>query len=151
MKSYVRPYTVLLAATVFSINAWAAETKVAMADLPVAVQKAVAEQSKGAVIRGFTKEVEGGATEYEAQLMVTGHGKDISFDAAGKILSVEEEVKLESLPDAVRAAIQKAANGGTLRRVEAVTEGGKFFYEADIRKGGKSSEVQVDKNGARIK
>jgi uncharacterized membrane protein YkoI len=151
MKIYCSLYAMMLTAIVFSLNAFAAETKVAMKDLPPAVQRAVGEQSKGAVIRALTKEVENGKTEYEAQLTVTGYSKDISFDAAGNIVSVEEEVKLESLPAAVRAAFEKAAEGGTLRQVESVTEGGKSFYEADIRKGGKSSEVQVDKNGARIK
>jgi hypothetical protein len=51
----------------------------------------------------------------------------------------------------VRAALQKAAEGGVLRGVESVSEGGKSFYEASIRKGGKSSEVQVDQEGVRIK
>jgi uncharacterized membrane protein YkoI len=148
MKAYFR---VLLATMMFSLAARAAETKIAMKDLPVAVQKAVQEQTKGAVIRGFTKEVENGNTEYEAELTVNGHSKDISFDSAGKIVASEEEVKLENLPAAARTAIQKAAEGGALRKVESVTEGGKSFYEASIRKGGKSSEVQVDKDGATIK
>ncbi len=151
MKAYFTLYAVLFAANLFSSSARAAETKIAMQDLPVAVQNAVKEQSKGATIRGFTKEVENGATEYEAELAVNGHGKDISFDAAGHLVSVEEEVKLENLPAAARAAIQKAAEGGTLRKVESVTEHGKSFYEASIRRGGKSSEIQVDSNGARIK
>jgi len=150
MKAYFGVYVVLLAANLFSSSARAAETKIAMQDLPIAVQNAVREQSKGATIRGFTKEVENGATEYEAELTVNGHGKDVSFDPAGHLVSVEEEVKLENLPAAARAAIQKAAQGGTLRKVEAVTEHGKSFYEADIRKGGKSSEFQVDSNGARV-
>ncbi len=113
--------------------------------------KAVQDQSKGAVVRGFTKEVENGNTEYEAELTVNGHRKDISFDSAGNVVAVEEEVKLENLPAAARTAIQKAAEGGTLRKVESVTEGGESFYEASIRKGGKSLEVQVDKNSATIK
>lgn len=151
MRTYYGLCAALFAASLYSPNAHAAETKVAMKDLPAAVQNAIRDQSKGATIRGLTKEVENGATEYEAELTVDGHGKDISFDPAGHLVSVEEEVKLESLPAAARDAIQKAAEGGTLRKVELVTEHGKSFYEADIRKGGKSSEVQVDSNGARVK
>jgi uncharacterized membrane protein YkoI len=151
MKAYFSRYTLFVAALVFSLTARAAETKIAMKDLPAPVQKAVAEQSKGAVVRGFTKEIENGKTEYEAELTVNGHGKDISFDSDGNVIAVEEEVKLESLPAPVRAALQKAAEGGVLREVESVSEGGKSFYEARIRKGGKSSEVQVDRKGARIK
>ena len=76
---------------------------------------------------------------------------NISFDSSGKIISVEEEVPLESLPPAARAAIQKAVGTGTLKKVESVTEDGKSFYEASIRKGGKTREVQVDGNGAPVK
>ena len=92
-------------------SAVGAGKKVAMKDLPPPVQKAVAEQSKGAVIRSLTKEVENGKTEYEAELTVNGHGKDISFDSAGKIVSVEEEVTLESLSPAVRATHQVWCKG----------------------------------------
>src|SRR5215475_13828816 len=75
----------LLAVLVGSSVAIAQETKVAKKDLPAAVQKAVDEQAKGAVVRGFTKEVEDGKTEYEAELRINGHSKDISFDPDGNI------------------------------------------------------------------
>ena len=131
--------------------AMAAEVKVKMSDLPPAVQSAVKEQSKGATIRGLTKETENGKTEYEAELAVNGRNRDVSFDAAGNVISVEEEVPLSSVPDAARTAIQKAAAGGTLRKVEEVKENGKTFYEATIRKGNKPSEIQVDPSGAPVK
>jgi uncharacterized membrane protein YkoI len=125
----------------------AAEKKIQMKDLPAAVQQAVQEQSKGATLRGLTQEVENGKTEYEAALTVNGHNKDISFDAAGKIISIEEEVPLASVPEAARGAIQKAAGTGRVENVEQVNENGKVFYEAHILKGGKSSEFQVDASG----
>ena len=141
----------MLAAAVFASIAIAAETKIATKDLPAPVQKAVQEQSHGATLRGLTKEVENGKTEYEAELMVNGHGKDVSFDSGGRVVGVEEEVKMADVPAAARAAIEKAAKGATLRKVESVSEDGKNFYEASIRRDGKSSEVQVDRNGNTIK
>ena len=129
----------------------AGEVKVKMNDLPPAVQAAVREQSKGAAIRGLSKEVENGKTEYEAALTVDGHGRDVSFDSAGKVISVEDEIALSNVPEPARAAIQKAAQGGTVRKVELVNERGKSFYEAEIRTGGKSSEIQVDASGVRLK
>jgi uncharacterized membrane protein YkoI len=136
---------------VLGIAATAAEVKVKMSDLPAAVQSAVKEQSKGATVRGLTKDTENGKTEYEAELTVNGHNRDVSFDAAGNVISVEDEVPLSSVPEAARAAIQKAAQSGTIRKVELVKENGKTFYEAAIRKAGKSSEIQVDSNGSLIK
>ena len=103
-------FSLFLVATL-SWSARAAETKIVKKDIPAPVQKAVDEQTQGASIRGFTKEVENGKTEYEAELTVNGHGKDISFDSEGKVVAVEEEVTLQSLPAPARAAIQKAAEG----------------------------------------
>jgi uncharacterized membrane protein YkoI len=148
----MKPFSSGLLAVLLSSSAvLAQETRIAKKDLPVPVQKAVEQQAKGAVVRGFTKEVENGKVEYEAELRVNGHGKDISFDPEGNVVAVEEEVKLEALPPAARAAVQKAAEGGALRKLESVTEGGKSFFEATIRKAGKSWEVQVDQDGARLK
>jgi uncharacterized membrane protein YkoI len=132
--------------------AWAdSEKKIQMKDLPPTVQQAVKEQSQGATLKGLTKEVEKGKTTYEAELTVNGHGKDVSFDAAGKVVSVEEEVALTAVPEPARAAIQKAAGAGTVKKVESVTENGAAFYEAAISKGGKTSEFKVDAKGTAVK
>lgn len=129
----------------------AAEKKIQMKDLPAAVQQAVKQESAGASIRGFTTEKENGKITYEAEMTVNGHGKDVSFDTTGKVVSVEEEVAIDGIPAAARTTIQKAVGNGKLRKVESVTENGKSFYEASFRKDGKSSEVQVDANGAKVK
>lgn len=144
--------TVAMSAGLLSFASFAAESKVKMENLPPAVQQAVkAEESKGAKLVGLGKEVENGKTIYEAELKVDGHNKDVSFDTAGKVVSVEEEVTLASLPEPARAAIQKAVGTGKLQKVESVQENGTTFYEAAIKKGLKSSEFKVDAKGATIK
>src|SRR5882672_7663332 len=67
--------------------ALASERKIAMKDLPPAVQQAIKDQG-GATVRGLAKEVDKGKTLYEAEL-VNGHSKDIMFDEQGTIVSVE--------------------------------------------------------------
>jgi uncharacterized membrane protein YkoI len=129
----------------------AGETKVKMESLPPAVQAAVKQQSAGATIKGLTKEIEKGKTIYEAELTVNGHGKDVSFDTTGKVISVEEEVMIDSIPAAARDAINKAVGTGKLAKVESVTANGKTNYEAAIKRGTKTSEVLVDANGNKIK
>jgi uncharacterized membrane protein YkoI len=129
----------------------AGETKVKMESLPPAVQAAVKQQSAGATIKGLTKETEKGKIIYEAELTVNGHGKDISFDSAGKVVSIEEEVAIDSIPAAARDAINKAVGTGKLTRVEQVTENGKTSYEAAIKRGIKTSEFTVDASGNKIK
>ena len=129
----------------------AAEKKIKMQEMPAAVQQAVKDQSKGAVIRGFAQEVENGKTLYEMELTVNGHAKDVTFDGTGKVVSVEEEVLLESIAGPAREAIQKAVGKGKLQKMESVTENGNSFYEVSIRKAGNSSEIKVDANGAPVK
>ena len=139
--------TLLLAALALS----AAEKRVQMKDLPPAVQKAVQEQSVGATIKGFAKETENGATTYEAEMIVNGHGKDVSFDPSGEVVAVEEEVALENVPAQVRAAIEKATEGGRIKKVEKVTEGGTTSYEAAYIKGGKNHEVALKPDGSPVR
>ena len=136
--------------TIGAIAAFASEKPVKMKDLPPAVQRTVQEQSKGATIRGLSTEVEHGKTIYEVEMTVNGHGKDVSMDASGAVIEVEEEVALGSIPAAARAAIVKAAAGGKIAKVEKVTGGKEVAYEAALRKDGKRSEVRVSADGSML-
>lgn len=129
----------------------AAEKEIQMKDLPAAVQQAVQSQSAGATVKGFAKETENGATTYEAEMVVNGHGKDVSFDAAGKVVGVEEEVPLATVPAAAQAAIAKRTAGGKIKKVEKVTEGSSISYEATYNRGGKSHEIAVYADGSPVK
>ncbi len=129
----------------------AQEKKIKREELPAAVEKTVAEQAKGAAIRGFSKEIEKGKTYYEVELTVNGHGKDVSMDENGTIVEVEEEVPLNSLSAPVRAGLEKAAGAGRITKVESLTKGGKLVaYEAIANTGGKRSEIQVGPDGKRL-
>ena len=129
----------------------AQEKKLQRSELPPAVQKTVDEQSKGATVKGFSTEVEDGKKIYEVQLTVNGHGKDVSMDAQGHVLEIEEETSLESLPAAVRDGLTKAAGKGTIRKVESLTKNGKLVaYEAAVKTGTKNSEVQVGPDGKKL-
>jgi len=131
--------------------AQAQEKKIKREDLPPAVEKTVAAQRQGATIKGFSSEVEAGKTLYEVELTVKGHGKDISMDKDGKIVEVEEEVAMDSLPPEVKAGLTKAAGSGTITEVESLTKGGELVaYEADVKNGSKRSEVQVGPNGNKL-
>jgi len=132
-------------------NAQASERKVKMQDLPKAVQKTVLEQSKGATIRGLSKEVEHGKTYYEIELKVGGHGKDILIDFAGAIVEVEEEVTMDSLPAAVKTTIESKAGKGKIRKVESLTKNNAVIaYEAHVDTAGKKSEIKVGPEGKLI-
>ena len=129
----------------------AQEKKLKREDLPPAVEKTVAEQSKGATIRGFSTEMENGKRLYEVELVVSGHGKDISMDKDGNIVEVEEEIPLESLSSPVKDGLTQAAGSGTISKVESITKNGKLVaYEAQVKTGTKRSEVQVGPEGKKL-
>ncbi|SRR5579871_138675 len=142
---------VFLAVLLCAAFAVAAETKIEKKDLPAAVQKAADEQTKGAQIKGYSKEIEKGKTLYEVETSVNGHGRDLTFDATGKLVETEEEIAIDRVPAAAKAAIEKASTGGKLNKVEAVTHDNKTVYEASITKGGKKSEVLFNGDGTKGK
>jgi uncharacterized membrane protein YkoI len=125
-----------------------AQTKMKLQDLPPAVQKTVKAETANAKIVGIAKEVEGGKTVYELESTVNGKGRDLMIDSAGAVLSVEEEVALDSIPAAARTAIQKKAAGGKIGKVEKLTKDKKVAYEAVVTVKGKAAEVCVNVDGS---
>ncbi|PYT24597.1 MAG: hypothetical protein DMG57_28280 [Acidobacteria bacterium] len=141
-----------VSAVLVAANLAGAEKRVTMESLPPAVQKTIQEQSQGATVRGFSKEEENGKTFYEAELKVNGHNKDLLIDPTGAIVEIEEQVTLESLPPAVKTALDKHAAKGKIAFVESVTKGGSVIaYEAKIKTAGKTSEIRLSPEGAAVK
>jgi hypothetical protein len=143
-------YLVALAATGFLLvgTASAQEKKIKRSDLPPAVEKTVAEQSKGATIRGFSTEQEKGQTLYEVEMTVSGHSKDVSMAADGTVVEVEEQVAMDSLSAEVKAGLQAKAGAGKILKIESLTKKGKLVaYEAQVETNGKKSDVQVGPDG----
>ena len=135
-----------------NLFASASEKAVKMKDLPKDVQRTVQEQSKGATIRGLSKETENGKTFYEVELKVNGHNKDVLMDSTGAVVEIEEEVAIASLPPAVKAQLEKQAGHGKIGMVESLTKNGVFVgYEAHVRTGKKRSEIKVGPDGQLIK
>jgi uncharacterized membrane protein YkoI len=131
--------------------AQSAERPVKMKDLPPAVQATVREQSRGATVRGLAQEMENGQTFYEVELKVKGRNRDVLIDAGGKVVAVEDQVTLASLPSAARAEIIKRAGKGKILTVESITKNNVIVgYEAHIKIAGKVSEIKVDLDGKPI-
>jgi hypothetical protein len=137
----------------FSADALAqnSEQKVKMKDLPEAVRKTVQEQSKGATLRGLSKEIEDGNTFYEAELTVNRHSRDVRIDPSGAVVEIEEQVALSSVPAEVKATILKNAGKGKITLVESITKSNVLeAYEAHVTRAGKKSEIKVATDGRLI-
>ena len=150
-----RPSLLLIALVIiafaFAVPANAQEKKLQRKDLPPAVEKTVAEQSQGATIKGFSTEVENGKKIYEMALTVNGRGRDVSMDAEGHVLEIEDEVAFDSLSPPVKEGLTKAAAGGKIGKVESLTKQGKLVaYEAVVTAGTKHHEIQVGPDGKKL-
>ncbi|MBI3551101.1 MAG: hypothetical protein HY077_01170 [Elusimicrobia bacterium] len=124
------------------------ETKVKLGDLPPAVQKTIKEKSAGAKIKRILKDASKDATTYEAEMTVAGRDKNVTVDSNGNLVEVEETVDLKTLPLRTQGAIEAAAAGGKILKVESLSHGGPVeSYEALIKKAGKKTEFHVDPEG----
>ena len=147
-KNVLASTATVVAVLLFASNVSAQEKHIQKSDLPAAVQKTADEQTKGATVRGYSKETEDGKLEYEVEMTVSGHSKDVSMDPDGNILEVEEQVALGGLPAAVRDGLQQKAGSGKITKVESITKHGAVVaYEAKVMTGAKKSEVQVGPDG----
>jgi hypothetical protein len=142
------PHFAVIAALSLATAVFAQEKKIQRADLPPAVEKTVAAETHGATIKGFSQERANGQTLYEAETTVDGHSKDITIDANGSLVEVEEQVALDSLPAPVKAALLAKAGEGKIVKVESLTKHDKIVaYEAKVQTAGKKSEIQVGPDG----
>jgi hypothetical protein len=146
-----RVTSVVVAVLSVSTLSIAQEKRIKRSDLPPAVEKAVSVVSRGATVRGVSREDENGKTYYEIEMIVNSHSKDVLIDANGEVAEVEEDVPIDSLSVAVRDALQARAGKGKLQKVESLTKHGMLVaYEGQVDTNGKRSEVQVGPNGGRL-
>ena len=102
---------------------------------------------------GYSQDREGGQLEYEVEMTVAGHSKDVTIAPDGQLLEVEEQVNLAALPADVQAGLHKKAGHGkaghgVITKVESLTKHGALVaYEAQVRNGARHFEVQVGPQG----
>jgi uncharacterized membrane protein YkoI len=123
----------------------AADVKVKLADLPPAVKATVDAETRGATLKGLSKEQEKGKTVYELESLVDGRTRDLMIDSAGKVYVVEEQLDVDKAPAAVKSALEAK---GKVVALESVTENGKTHYEGQVRtKAGKKLALELDADG----
>jgi uncharacterized membrane protein YkoI len=126
----------------------AAEKRIPKSALPAAVAKTAEEQSKGAIVKGYSQDNENGRIEYEVQMTVNGHTKDVGIGSAGNVLEIEEQIDMKDLSSSVKAAIKAKAGSGNVTKVESLTKHGTVVaYEAQVVSNGKNKEIQVGPHG----
>jgi uncharacterized membrane protein YkoI len=126
----------------------AAAHKVDLSKYPAAVRTTIEGETKNATLKGVSREVEKGKTQYEVETLVNGKSRDLIVDPSGTIIEVEEEIALESAPAPVQDAIKKR---GTVLKLESVSRGGVTTYEASVKgASGRKSSLALDAEGRPI-
>jgi hypothetical protein len=132
----------------FAVNVSGQEKQLKRSDLPPAVQQTAHKESKGATIRGYTSEIEDGKLEYEVATIVNDRTRNVTIDPDGKVLEIDEEVALDTVPATVREGLQQKAGNGRITKVVSVRElDAPLVYEAKVLTAGKKSEIEVGGDG----
>jgi len=115
--------------------------------LPDAVLAAFKAAYPKAEIKGASKEVENGITQYEVESVDGKLNRDLIYAADGKVLELEEAVAPESLPEAVKATLAKDYAGAKVLKAETLTKDGTMVYELLLQGKDKKMGVTIDPAG----
>ncbi len=123
------------------------EHKLKKKDVPKAVLESFEKSYPGAKAKEFSTESENGKTTYEIESVDGKVSRDVSYDAAGNVVSVEETISPASLPDPVSAALKKDYPKCKVLKCEKVSEGSALSYELLVQVGKKKTEVVYSPEG----
>jgi len=133
------------------LQALATDKPMKLSDMPLAVQKTIREQTRGATIIGTLTEIENGETFYECESLQNGRTRDFLVDKTGSVVEIEDQASLEEVPERVKMAVQRAASTGKLTKLERVKRGNAITYEAAVVKNGKKTGMELRPDGSPTK
>jgi len=124
--------------------------------LPAAVTKALRGLYPGATLEEAQQEMEG-MRVYEVELKQGEREFEVTVAPNGTVIEVESEISVEELPDPVKAALRRAAQGAKIEEVsKEVTEWvvtlkkldkPQVSYEAEMVKNGREIELAFAADG----
>ncbi len=125
--------------------------EVKLEDVPSAAQAVIQSHTSGGTIEKITCEKEEGKHFYKVEYKKDGREFELQVDDDGKVLEVEEFMKMEELPPAVQETVKAESAGAEIKELVLETEGGKTFYEVEFEKDGKEYEVKIAEDGTVLK
>lgn len=148
----MRSWKVLLIMTAILVSfSWTGtvsqEQKITRKHVPPQVLSAFERAYPQAVVKGYAREKDNGATYYEIESVEGSTHRDILYTAEGNVVELEETITADQLPKAVSEAVEKSYHGKPIVRIEKSVRDGRAKYEVVIRDGKKEHEVMFDENG----
>lgn len=117
-------------------------------EVPQAVKASFVKAFPNVKSINWSKENE---SEFEAEFKNGGLEQSANFDAAGKWLVTETEIKKGDLPPLVQAALKKEFEGYKVEEAEKVETSEGVLYEVEVEKGEVTYSVQLAKDGKILK
>ena len=118
--------------------------------LPTAIATAFRTAYPAAKILNVSRERRDGRIVYEIESQDGATRRDLIYDLAGRNLETEEVIPGDSVPAAVRAAVQRDVAGGTIVNAERVTRETVILYEVGVRRSGRTRYLTYDTAGKRV-
>ena len=125
--------------------------EVKLEDVPPAAQAVIESHTSGEAIEKITREKEEEKHVYKVEYKKDGRKFELEVDEDGKILEVEEFMKMEDLPLAVQETVKTESAGAEIKELVLETKEGKTFYEVEFEKDGKEYEVKILEDGTVLK
>ncbi|MFT3837041.1 MAG: PepSY-like domain-containing protein [Myxococcaceae bacterium] len=138
----LRAWVLLAAAAAF-----AGEVTIPEKDVPPQVLAAARKEHPEAAIVRCERERTKDATTYELRLTFSGRTVDLELDDKGTVLSEEEQVPLEALPDAVRRAASAGAKIKLVKAERITRPGAAPAYEVEVAGAHGTRELLFDEQG----
>jgi uncharacterized membrane protein YkoI len=123
------------------------EMQVMMADLPAAARATVENWLAGGSVDKITKEEADGKVIYDVEATIKSKHAEADIAADGTVLTTEEAVAFDSLPQAARDAAEKYFGSASDLNASKEIEKGKASYEVEGKKDGKKVTLKLDEAG----
>lgn len=140
--------TMVLLSAILLISLMGYAQKITPDKVPAAVKEAFTKKFPAATAIKYEMEMK----DYEINFKDKGVEKSANFDASGKWLETETEIKESDLPKEVSAAAAKNFDGFKVSEVAKTETPGKgLIYEMDLQKDKEGYEVQFSPKGDVLK
>jgi len=143
----LRSLAFLLTMPLLATSVHAQEQSIKRKDVPKTILAAFEKTYPKAKIKGYAKEVEEGKTVYEVESVEGTVHRDITYVADGSIVSIEESLPVNKLPDVIRSAAEKQYPKSKISSCEKVTKGTIMQYELVVTTGKQKHELVLNPDG----
>lgn len=120
-------------------------------DVPKEIIQAFQNSYPNANIKGYSKEKEQGKTVYEVESVEGKIHRDVTYNSDGILITIEESLPYNELPQPVRDAITKDYPKSKILTCEKVIRGSVTQFELTVKSGKQKHELVFNADGSLVK